>query len=380
MEQAWASPRPIVQPGAWKCKSVDLQMEHFERQNRTRLRRLEHTQDAMKRVEKKMQAVKPWDNEARRLENIRRRLERKKVMERQRKVSLEKSSKESKHEFLENHGKIRDEHEEEVRKCKEKMRKIRKKHGKRQQRLQTVRITEEEKQSDLRKRWAAKEQQFREQKGKITTIARELLAQAKHDHTIHINKERIDIGGRWKPVAKIERLYKNPQLREDTATNAAPKEHTRLQRINKQRFINPKEEAHVPDLDTKVSTVSRGQAIYMCSIKSPDVMGDDQTDFPFDHRKSKSACVVRRDRNNTNTLGSFPALAPLTKTHGRSDFIEVISPITTQNPHMWNESKVQTHKGSLPVVSMPVVSVPVVSRLPTCSDQHEGTLKHCERH
>lgn len=245
-----AAPNVIGKPGAWKCKAVELQMEKFEKQNRRRMRRLENMKrHAEKEAEKKMMTEKMWNNESKRRENAYRRLQRKREMEKERKRAAYSKRKEEKiadeqaatknnHAFLEKQKTMREGREEKLRLRMEKTRHLkakraREKHQKRQQRIRDVRFAEEQKQADLRQRWATKEQRagiFQEQerkKRKVAKIARDLIMQAKHNRILQAKKETLD-GRRRKTAAKLKNFTK--RRRSSKISSTQPTKNSRSSR------------------------------------------------------------------------------------------------------------------------------------------------------
>ena len=360
MEQTSVSPRIIGQPGAWKCEAA-LQLQMFEKQNLKRMRRLENMQrHAKKTRQKQLRTEKTWNTEAKRLENIRRRLERKKAIERKRKAALqaqcletkitpEKNVMESKEELLEKKIIKQDNSEEKSRQRKEKACHLkpigaREKQEKLLQRLQPVRFTEEKKQADLRRRWAAKEKRtefLREQeyeRRKIAKIARELLTQAKSDRVSQVRKETLE-NRRF----KIEKNYKRADHYTVPRSNFDVKDGIGLRvpaavqaaAIQATAIVNSKAK-RIDALFDSVSVVEPGGT----------PASREQAAAIFD-RKTKSA-FVRRDRDIKNMLGSFPSLSTI-----RPVFQPVFSPINVTKSRAWctSESKMSTPRGSLPVVA-----------------------------
>ena len=365
-----------------------MKLEQFAQQNRKRLRRLENMQHAKNQVGKRKQAEKAWNNESKRLENIRRRLERKKEIERRRKkteqdetkIALkQQASTKSKLAFLETKREAR---EDTVVKKHEQKRPLKifrdiEKQQTQQRRIYNVPILEEKTQADYRKGGG----QFREQeleRCKITKIARKLLTQAKSDRMLQV-KDKHFVNNCNKVAAKI--ASKNMELRKDVehAKNEDFKERPRLEWINTLRLRKPKEEtfrpgcASVPcaDFDAKESN-SRVQAAASFAIavvntepKSKNILcggydAYDETVFQmggtsasrvqaaiiFD-RKSQSA-ITRRDRNSKNLPASFPALS---KT--RPEFREVLTPLRADKSRAWSSKETKmssTSPGLLPVV------------------------------
>jgi len=182
-------------------------------------------------------------------------------------------------------------------------------------------LAEEQKQSELRKRWAAKEErtgQFREQeleRRKIAKIARELLTQAKRDRADQVRKESIE-DRRQKTAQKIEIFYKKAEFQEEIeyATNEELKEYARLQWINKQHNLKPKEE-------------SPGPGHYFG--------GSDIDDSPP---------LKKNPENEKQVTASFPSLA-----NARSKLKELVSPIIAQASRAWSMGSEEN--GSLPNVS-----------------------------
>lgn len=385
MDLALVSPRLIRKPGAWKSQATELNLLQFAQQNRKRLRRLENVQQHVKIQQK--QVEKAWNNESKRLENIRRRLERKKEMERQRKKTMteknmqQPSNKntlallETKREPRE--GKVVTQHE--PKRPFKLFDNIEKKHT--QQRcVHNIPILEEKIHADL----GRGKRQFREQeleRSKITKIAQKLLTEAKGDRVLPVKSRIIVNQQRKKAVAKSERG--GIELRK-LVEHAKNEDFPRLQWIKKQRsriskkkrkeetFRTGRVSALSADLNAKPSNsrvqpaANFARAVVNSDTISKNVLGGgydacDETVFQmggtsasrvqaaiiFD-RKYSSA-VIPRDRNNTATSlsASFPALS-----NTRAEFRISVSPIVASKSRAWStkESKMSaTSADSLPV-------------------------------
>lgn len=367
MDVALVSPRLVRKPGAWKSQATEMSLLQFAQQNRKRLRRLADVQKHAK-IQRK-QVGKAWNNESKRLENIRRRLERKKEMERRRKKTMaeknmQQASNTSKLAFLETK---REPREDKVVTQHEKKRPFNIfSNIEKQRHVLDIPILEEKIHADLRRG----KRQFREQeleRCKITKIARKLLTQAKGGRVLPV-KSKMVIKNRKKAVAKSESESMELQKLVEHAKN---EDFPRLQWINKQRTRKSKEETFRPvDFDATESNsrvqpaANFARAVMNSDAKSKNVLGGgydacDETIFQmggtsasrvqaaiiFD-RKYSSA-IIPRDRNSKSLPASFPALSGT-----RSGFRISVSPIVASKSRAWStkETKMNTTSaGSLPV-------------------------------
>ena len=341
----------IGEPGAWKCKAVELQMEKFTQQNRRRARRLENMKrHNQQQAQKQRRIEKSWNDRRKRRESSRFKAEHKRSMEKkqredmrtkhkQEKSALGKEINESKIAFVENQRKIQEFRDEKLREFKQKNRQFkalraREKQEKRQKRLKNVRLAEEKKQADLRKRWEAKDQrtgQFlvqEKERRTVAKVARELLIETKRKRALKIRKETHD-QRRKKTAEKIERIYKKAELLDDIdyATNEELKEIKRLQWIQKQSMIKPKEE-------------SPGPGAYFTG-GSPVI---------FKHRESdkiEAGPGIRKKHGMAN----FPSLS-----EARNRLKALISPIILKSAGDWNLKTNGLRRSRTPRAKLPEVS------------------------
>lgn len=351
----------IGEPGAWKCKAVEIQMEKFAMQNRRRARRLENMmRHKQQQVQKQRMVEDTWNDKRKRRESSRSKAEQRRAMEKKRReamrakhaeatAALGKEINESKLAFVEKQRKIQEFRDEKLREFKEKSRQFktlraREKQEKRQQRLKNVRLAEEQKQADLRKRWDAKEQRtglFLEQEQErrtIAKVARELLTETKRKRALKMRQDTLE-NRRKKTADKIEKLYKKAELLDDIeyATNEELKEIKRLQWIKKQSMIQPKPETPGPG-----HYFNGGKPI-------------------MKHRENDQSEVGPGSRNG---IANFPSLS-----EARSRLKALISPIITKSAGEWNIKtkgirRSRTPRGTkLPEVSPKAGSLPNVSKL-----------------
>ena len=231
MEQELVSPQLIGKPNAWKS-IIKLQLEKFEGHcEQMRIENMElHAKMQAENTKLHIETRLNADNSSKRLENIRRRLERKKEIERKRKKKTLHAKQKVEVKFAQEHaadkrreaflGKnkiIREVREEKYRKQQAHQLKValaREKQEQLQQKLQNLRLAEEKKQEALRKHWGSTEQragQFQDQqreRRKIGKMAHELLSKANFDETLR--KETLD--GRWKKAANLGAICGGAQI------------------------------------------------------------------------------------------------------------------------------------------------------------------------